>query len=55
MALEAGCSKQQNNLILNRCNMHLGIEKTEKEISDLSGSQELMQSLETLVSHILFL
>ena len=41
MEQEAGCLKLQSNQILSRFNMPLGIEKIEKEHSDLYGSQGL--------------
>jgi hypothetical protein len=42
MGLEVDFIKLLNNLILNLCSMLLEIGKTEKELLDLYGLQELM-------------
>jgi hypothetical protein len=46
MVPEVDYSELLNNQILNLCNMHLGIEKIEKENLDHYGSLELMQEQE---------
>jgi hypothetical protein len=50
--LEVDYSELPSNLISNLFNMHLGIEKIEKELSDLFGFLELMLDQGALEFHI---
>ena len=51
MELEVDYSELPSNLISNLFNMHLEIEKIEKELSDLFGFLELMLDQELGVSY----
>ena len=52
MGLGVDYIKLQSSQISNHCNMHLEIEKIEKEHLGHYGLQELMQVREKWVSHI---